>query len=62
MGISVVNALSSELEVTVWRAGSRYSQRYSRGAPLEELRVQLLPPGSEEAGRSGTQVRAGGMR
>ncbi|KAG2448850.1 hypothetical protein HYH02_006201 [Chlamydomonas schloesseri] len=57
VGISVVNALSSELEVTVWRAGSRYSQRYSRGAPLEPLRVEALQPGSEEARRSGTQVR-----
>ncbi|KXZ47038.1 hypothetical protein GPECTOR_38g275 [Gonium pectorale] len=57
VGISVVNALSQELEVTVWRAGARYSQRYSRGAPLEGLRVEALEPDSEEAQRSGTRVR-----
>ncbi|KAG2501165.1 hypothetical protein HYH03_000980 [Edaphochlamys debaryana] len=57
VGISVVNALSEQLEVTVWRQGVRYSQRYSRGAPLEDLQRAVLQPGSEEAGRSGTRVR-----
>ncbi|GLC34492.1 hypothetical protein PLESTB_001255400 [Pleodorina starrii] len=57
VGISVVNALSEEVAVTVWRCGVRYSQRYSRGAPLEEVRREELAPDSEDAERTGTQVR-----
>ncbi|XVE95756.1 hypothetical protein REPUB_Repub02eG0127000 [Reevesia pubescens] len=34
VGLSVVNALSEALEVTVWRDGTEYQQRYSRGKPL----------------------------
>ena len=37
VGVSCVNALSESLEVTVRRDGYRYSQRYSRGVPVEEL-------------------------
>lgn len=37
VGVSCVNALSESLIVTIRRGGYRYSQRYSRGAPLEEL-------------------------
>jgi hypothetical protein len=33
VGLSVVNALSEELQVTVWRAGQQHSQRYARGVP-----------------------------
>ncbi|GLI64063.1 hypothetical protein VaNZ11_007227 [Volvox africanus] len=57
VGISVVNALSEQVEVTVWRAGVRYSQRYSRGLALEELQRAELPLDSEDASRTGTQVR-----
>ncbi|EFJ52500.1 hypothetical protein VOLCADRAFT_79115 [Volvox carteri f. nagariensis] len=56
VGISVVNALSEQLTVTVWRAGVRYSQRYSRGVALEEVQRTELQPDSEEADRTGTQV------
>lgn len=37
VGISVVNALSQELHVSVFRRGRQYSQRYSQGKPLTPL-------------------------
>ncbi len=37
VGVSVVNALSEELEVTVDTSGGRYQQAYSRGAPRAKL-------------------------
>ncbi|MGB0679888.1 MAG: ATP-binding protein, partial [Polyangiales bacterium] len=38
VGASVVNALSIELGVEVWRDGKRYSQRYERGVPQGPVR------------------------
>lgn len=40
VGISVVNALSEFLEVTIKRDGKRYYQKYSRGKPLCDLICQ----------------------
>lgn len=37
VGISVVNALSAWVEVTVWRDGKVYTQRFERGKPVTEL-------------------------
>ena len=37
VGISVVNALSESLVVEVYRDGSSYIQKYSRGVPLTKL-------------------------
>ncbi len=34
VGVSVVNALASRLDVTVWRDGGEWRQSYSRGSPL----------------------------
>lgn len=39
VGLSVVNALSKTLEVTVKRDGNIYSQRYHRGIPEDKLKV-----------------------
>ncbi|MEK6938110.1 MAG: DNA topoisomerase (ATP-hydrolyzing) subunit B [Nanoarchaeota archaeon] len=39
VGLSVVNALSVELEVTVKRNGNIHVQHYCRGAPVDELKV-----------------------
>ncbi len=50
VGVSVVNALSSWLELTVWRDGLEWHQRYSRGVPQCELKA------IGEANRTGTKV------
>ena len=39
VGVSVVNALSSWLEVEVKRDGSVYHQRYEHGAPKTKLKI-----------------------
>src|SRR5258706_11462506 len=39
VGSSVVNALSEELEATVWRDGKEHEQEFSRGAPTTKLKV-----------------------
>ncbi len=54
VGISVVNALSVWLDLTIWRDGREYRQRYERGTPVTKLeavgdtalrgtRVQFMP-------------------
>ncbi|XP_021623341.1 DNA gyrase subunit B, chloroplastic/mitochondrial isoform X2 [Manihot esculenta] len=55
VGLSVVNALSEGLEVTVWRDGMEYKQRYSRGNPVTILTGYSLPVESRD--RQGTCVR-----
>ena len=50
VGVSVVNALSSWLELTVWRDGLEWHQRYSRGVPQCELKA------IGESDRTGTKV------
>ncbi len=39
VGMSVVNALSEWLDVTVYQDGKVHNQRYSRGEPLHDLKV-----------------------
>ena len=51
VGLSVVNALSERLQVTVMRHGKQYSQEYRRGAPLAALKV------TGKADTTGTYIR-----
>lgn len=54
VGVSVVNALSEWVEVTVWREGKVYFQRFERGAVVGSLKSEPQPKGSN---RRGTEVR-----
>jgi len=51
VGISVVNALSEWLDVTVWRDGNTHQQSFRRGDPVGEMTV------TAGADRRGTKVR-----
>ncbi|MFM7716659.1 MAG: ATP-binding protein, partial [Microcystis sp.] len=51
VGISVVNALSAWVDVTVWRDRKVHIQRYERGIPVTEL---VSSPSQEE--KTGTRV------
>ncbi|KAK7396170.1 hypothetical protein VNO78_16983 [Psophocarpus tetragonolobus] len=55
VGLSVVNALSESLEITVWRDGMEYMQTYSRGKPVTILKCLVLP--DESKNLRGTRVR-----
>ncbi len=52
VGVSVVNALSSDLEVKVWREQNMYTQKFSKGIPVGGL---ITVP-TETADRTGTSV------
>lgn len=55
VGLSVVNALSRELHVEVWRGGTRHAQSFSRGTPHRPLAAEPAAAGDEA--RRGTRVR-----
>ncbi|MEO1095663.1 MAG: DNA topoisomerase (ATP-hydrolyzing) subunit B [Cyanobacteria bacterium J06638_28] len=48
VGVSVVNALSEWVEVTVWRDRKVHVQRFERGNPIGEL--QVAPSDSDQTG------------
>ena len=50
VGVSVVNALSEWLHLTVWRDGHEHTQSYERGAPTTELEK------GEKTDRRGTSI------
>src|SRR3954470_19711494 len=51
VGVSVVNALSEELNLEIWRDGRVYQQSYERGHPLTDLQA------TGTTKRRGTKVR-----
>ncbi len=51
VGVSVVNALSDKLDVTVWRDGFEWKQSFSRGLPL--VPIQQVGPSKKR----GTLIR-----
>lgn len=54
VGLSVVNALSEALEVTVMRDGKEYQQKYSRGKPMTTLMCRELT--TKEKDHNGTRI------
>jgi len=50
VGVSVVNALSEKLDLTVWRDGHVWTQSYERGTPQGELKK------GEKTDRRGTSI------
>ncbi|BAQ16141.1 DNA topoisomerase (ATP-hydrolyzing) subunit B [Methyloceanibacter caenitepidi] len=51
VGVSVVNALSSRLDLTVWRAGKEHAMRFANGVPEGPLEVV-----GDSGGKTGTQI------
>ena len=60
VGVSVVNALSAWLRLTVWRDGYRHTQEYEMGNPVTELQRQPLSAEEVEdgffTGQTGTKI------
>jgi DNA gyrase subunit B len=52
VGVSVVNALSEWLELTIWRDGQEHWMKFAHGDAVEPLRVTSAAP----AGKKGTRV------
>ena len=52
VGISVVNALSKELEVKVFIKSKLYFQKYSRGKPKDKIKIKKCPKNNK-----GTEIR-----
>ncbi len=52
VGISVVNALSTELELTIWRDDKEHQIKFEHGVATKPLEIT-----GDAAGRKGTQVR-----
>jgi DNA gyrase subunit B len=50
VGVSVVNALSEWLHLTIWRDGNEYTQSYERGKPTGDLKK------GAKTDRGGTQI------
>ncbi|WP_453962557.1 DNA topoisomerase (ATP-hydrolyzing) subunit B [Amorphus suaedae] len=52
VGVSVVNALSSELDLRIWRNGKEHFMRFAHGVAVSPLEVV-----GDSGGRTGTEVR-----
>lgn len=54
VGVSVVNALSRKMHVTVWRDGNRYDQSFAQGEAVSQLEMSET---HDDGDREGTRVR-----
>ncbi|MBR9825042.1 MAG: DNA topoisomerase (ATP-hydrolyzing) subunit B [Alphaproteobacteria bacterium] len=52
VGVSVVNALSDWMDLTIWRGGQKHYMRFKRGEAVEDLKVV-----GDAQGEKGTEVR-----
>lgn len=55
VGVSVVNALSDWLDLTIWREGKEHFMRFRRGEPDNGVDLQVV--GEAKPGQKGTRVR-----
>jgi len=55
VGVSVTNALTDRLEVTVWRDGYEHTLAFEKGALVEPLKKKKLP--ADQAKKTGTRVK-----
>ncbi len=53
VGVSVVNALSDWMDLTIWRGGKKHYMRFRHGEAEEDLKVL----GDAQPGEKGTEVR-----
>ncbi|MAQ55697.1 MAG: DNA gyrase subunit B, partial [Rhodospirillales bacterium] len=53
VGVSVVNALSSKLELRIWRNGNEHVMVYHDGVPASDL--EIVGPAPEETNSNGTK-------
>jgi DNA gyrase subunit B len=51
VGVSVVNALSAKLEMTIWRGGKEYFMRFADGVPEKPLKVV-----ADAGAKTGTRI------
>jgi len=51
VGVSVVNALSSRLDLTIWRDGKEHFMRFADGVPVAPLKAI-----ADAAGKTGTRI------
>ena len=51
VGVSVVNALSSKLDLTIWRGGKEHFMSFADGVPVKPLKVI-----GDAAGKTGTRI------